>query len=84
MIAYCRRRRCRRQQILDYFGDEQAIECGNCDVCGDGEGQVADEHIEFSDHARTAVRQLLSAVARLHRRFGLGTVAEVLTGSGQR
>ena len=32
---YATTRRCRRQALLGYFGDEATI-CGGCDVCGDG------------------------------------------------
>jgi len=83
MIRYAQTHRCRRKMILDYFGDEaEALEC-RCDVCrpggdaGDASPAVA---AAMSDDAVTLVRQLLSAVARLHGRFGVGVVAEVLAG----
>jgi ATP-dependent DNA helicase RecQ len=85
VINYARTRRCRRQQILDYFGDEQQIECGTCDICrGGGEVVIHDSDLEVPESATLAVRKILSAVARVQQmgtRFGLGTIAEVLTGS---
>src|SRR6185436_15424621 len=33
MIRYAQTHRCRRQMILDYFGDEQEITGCRCDVC---------------------------------------------------
>jgi ATP-dependent DNA helicase RecQ len=85
MIRYAQTHRCRRQMILDYFGDEaEVIDC-HCDVCrpnfdpaSEGEGAVAEV---LSDEAIVLVRQLLSAIARLRGKFGVGMVAEVLAGS---
>jgi ATP-dependent DNA helicase RecQ len=83
MIRYAQTHRCRRQMILDYFGDEtEAVGC-HCDVCGgeaagngatDSPGIVADETVLL-------VQKLLSAVARLNGKFGVGVVAEVLSGA---
>lgn len=80
VIRFARQHRCRRQQILDYFGDDAQISCHNCDVCGGGVPTM-EEAADVPEHVVLAIRQMLSAVARLHRRFGLGTVAEVLAGS---
>jgi ATP-dependent DNA helicase RecQ len=83
MIRYAQTHRCRRKMILDYFGDEaEALEC-RCDVCRpDGDSGDAGPVVAavMSEEAVTLVRQLLSAVARLHGRFGVGVVAEVLAG----
>ena len=85
MIKYAQGHRCRRQGILDYFGDvdSTAENCG-CDVCRTGEALATDE-IEgagvVDDDTTLAVRKMLSAVARLKGRFGVGTVAEVLAGA---
>ena len=89
MIKYAQGHRCRRQGILDYFGDTDtdaaavAEGCG-CDVCRTGEALATDEMEgvgEVDDATTLAVRQMLSAVARLKGRFGVGTVAEVLGGA---
>ncbi len=85
LIRYAQTHRCRRQMILDYFGDEAPVcEC-RCDVCRTGEDLAANTEnapaVIISDEVITLVRQILSAVARLHGKFGAGVVAEVLTGS---
>jgi ATP-dependent DNA helicase RecQ len=33
MISYVKRETCRNIQLLNYFGEEGATECGKCDVC---------------------------------------------------
>lgn len=87
MIRYAQTHQCRRQQILDYFGDDQEISDCACDICRRGAGAVegksdaAEELEPLADDAVTLVRQLLSAVARLRGKFGVGVVAEVLAGA---
>jgi ATP-dependent DNA helicase RecQ len=76
MVRYARFARCRRQQILDYFGDESQVEGCQCDVC---RGDL--EQGEVSDEVTTLVRKMLSAVARLNGRFGTGMITDVLTGT---
>jgi len=86
MISYARTHRCRRQMILDYFGDTAAVPDCHCDVCRRGMDE-ADESAEslppVSPDTTLIIRQILSAVARMHLKgqFGAGTVAEVLGGS---
>ncbi len=76
MVRYARFARCRRQQILDYFGDLTEVNNCACDVCrGDLEqGEVGDE-------VTTIVRKILAGVARLQGRFGTGMLTDVLTGT---
>jgi len=67
---------CRHDAILRYFGDdaETLHGCGRCDVClriDDGDSEVDVE---------TVVRKALSAVARVHGRFGLQAAAKLLLG----
>jgi ATP-dependent DNA helicase RecQ len=67
---------CRHDAILRYFGDdaETLHGCGRCDVCqriDDGDSEVDVE---------TIVRKALSAVARIHGRFGLQAAAKLLLG----
>jgi ATP-dependent DNA helicase RecQ len=33
VIEYATHNKCRSQQLLNYFGDKEAIRCGVCDVC---------------------------------------------------
>ncbi len=83
IIRYARTHRCRRQMILDYFGDDGAVADCRCDVCRKGGGLdlEAAGRVEISPEATLLVRQLLSGVARLNGKFGVGTVAEMLTGA---
>jgi ATP-dependent DNA helicase RecQ len=70
---------CRHDAILRYFGDEAETlsGCGRCDNCiGLSDGEEADEQ-----QVETIVRQALSAVGRVHGRFGLGSAAKLLKGA---
>ncbi|MCE9642645.1 MAG: ATP-dependent DNA helicase [Betaproteobacteria bacterium] len=83
IMHYARTHRCRRQMILDYFGEEKRIDpqqCG-CDVCARTlGGSVVSAAGTVSEEATMVVRKILSAIARLNGKFGLMTAAEVLTG----
>ena len=85
VIAYAQTHACRRRAILDYFGDEMEITGCQCDVCRTGRGDYSGgptmTPVVVSDEAVTLVRQMLSAVARLRGKFGVGVVAEVLAGA---
>ncbi len=62
---------CRRKTLLGYFGEE-AIPCGNCDLC--------DKPAEVFD-ATTPVRMALSAALRTGESFGAGHLIEILLGA---
>lgn len=83
IIGYASTWRCRRQQILDYFGDQATVdnEKCRCDVCAEGGSGDAEELPQADEETTTLIRQLLAGVARLNERVGVGTVAEVLAGS---
>jgi ATP-dependent DNA helicase RecQ len=86
MLSYARTFRCRRQMILDYFGDPAEIADCLCDACRAERGDAAahddlDLSREVDEETITLVRKLLSAVARLKGQFGAATVAECLAGS---
>ncbi len=83
MLKYGGSRICRRQMILDYFGDESEVVDCHCDICRrDEDGMVATGPAPvLPDEVVMLVRQLLSGVARLHGKFGVGAVAELLTGA---
>jgi ATP-dependent DNA helicase RecQ len=82
ILRYASTHRCRRRMILDHFDDDAEVHGCNCDVCRRAHGGtvVATGGPVISDETTTIVRQLLSAIARLNRKFGVGTVAEVLAG----
>ncbi|MEU1756123.1 DNA helicase RecQ [Micromonospora matsumotoense] len=75
MLALCETVRCRRVQLLEYFGQPGTADCGNCDTCltppETWDGTVA-------------AQKLLSTVYRLDRernqRFGAGHCVDILIG----
>jgi ATP-dependent DNA helicase RecQ len=83
VVHYAQSHRCRWRMILEYFGDQTVPADCRCDACRPGNrirlteagGSVVPEPVV------TLTRQLLSAVARLNGRFGIGAVAEVLVGT---
>jgi ATP-dependent DNA helicase RecQ len=69
---------CRHDAILRYFGDEAETlhGCGRCDVCTDlNESRLDPAEVEV------VVRKALSAVARVHGKFGLQAAAKLLCGT---
>jgi ATP-dependent DNA helicase RecQ len=83
ILHYARTHTCRRRMILDYFGDPADVENCHCDVCRRESGQEtqAEAAVVIPDETVTLIRQLLSAIARMRGKFGVGAVAEVLTGA---
>jgi ATP-dependent DNA helicase RecQ len=84
IIRYAQTHRCRRQMILDYFGDTTEIANCHCDVCRrgqDGADDAGENLPAVPDDVVQLIRQLLSGVARMRGKFGVGAVAEVLTGA---
>ncbi|MFU8875634.1 DNA helicase RecQ [Micromonospora sp. SL4-19] len=75
MLALCETVRCRRAQLLEYFGETGAGGCGNCDTCLDP---------PESWDGTVAAQKLLSTVYRLDRernqRFGAGHCVDILLG----
>jgi ATP-dependent DNA helicase RecQ len=71
LIGYCEAAQCRRQILLQYFG-ESAAPCGNCDNCLDT--------APLSDG--TALAQIvLAAVLQSGERFGAAHVIDILRGA---
>ena len=70
---------CRHDAILRYFGDEQETlsGCRRCDVCL----RLADEPEQDEQEITMLVRKALSAVARVHTRFGLAAAVKLLKGA---
>ncbi len=74
MQQLCMRPRCRHAALSEYFGQTYgATDCGACDVCL---GEVE----EMADGTVTA-QKILSCVARVGQRFGVGHVVDVLVGA---
>ena len=71
MSAFAEAQTCRRQVLLNYFGEYRHEPCGNCDICLD-----PPKHFDATEQARKA----LSCVYRVNQSFGMGYVVEVLRG----
>jgi ATP-dependent DNA helicase RecQ len=82
MIQFATTHRCRRQMILDYFGDAGEVAGCDCDICRKGrDGPVTTGAVVMADEVVLLVRQILSGIARCRGKFGVGVVAEVLGGA---
>ncbi|MDA1280684.1 MAG: DNA helicase RecQ [Chloroflexi bacterium] len=76
MVDYSELNSCRRQYLLQYFGEDWTSEnpdnCGGCDIC-------TTPRFEFD--ATEIAQQILSATIRTGERFGANHVIGVLKGS---
>ena len=72
VIKYASTHRCRRQMILDYFGDEAEVLNCQCDVCRRGEIGAMDIPTVMPDEVTMLVRQLLSGIAQIARQVRRG------------
>ena len=70
LLSYCEAPRCRRQVLLNYFGEERQP-CGNCDVC--------DNPPELWEGTQAA-QKALSAIFRTGMRFGVTHLTDILRG----
>ena len=71
LLGYCETARCRRQVMLEYFG-ETIDPCGNCDTCI--------EPVEQVDRTEEA-RMILSAIHRCRESFGSRHIVDVVRGA---
>ena len=71
LLGLCEASGCRRQILLEYFGDSCAP-CGNCDTC-------ANKPETFE--ATIAAQKAISCVLRTDQRFGVGYLIDVLLGA---
>ena len=72
LIGYCESTRCRRQQLLGWFGETHPGDCGNCDNCLDP---------SQSWDGTVAAQKALSCVYRSGQRFGAAHVVDILRGA---
>jgi ATP-dependent DNA helicase RecQ len=73
MDRYCRGAVCRHRALVQYFGQEYAADfCGACDLCL--------EDVETVPDAQVVAQKILSCVARVQERFGVGHVVAILRG----
>ncbi len=86
MVEMCYARTCRQQWILNYFGEENAGTCGNCDVCRD---RSAGDFRKPTAEEKLVVQKALAGVARMSQRnssgwegrYGRGRIIQMLSGS---
>jgi len=71
LIGLCETTACRRQAILQYFGEELRQPCGNCDTCLNPV-----EHMDGT----LAARKLLYLVNKTGQRFGAKYLTDILHG----
>jgi ATP-dependent DNA helicase RecQ len=71
MLGFCELTTCRRQALLNYFGEDSPRPCGNCDTCLE-----PPQTWDASEPAQKA----LSCVHRTGQRFGVNYLVDVLMG----
>jgi ATP-dependent DNA helicase RecQ len=71
LLGYCETARCRRQVLLQYFGETLGEPCGNCDTCL--------EPVSIWD-GTIATQKALSAVRRTGERYGQSYLIDLLLG----
>lgn len=74
MVAFSEALNCRRNVLLNYFGESSQKPCGNCDVCLNPP-QLFD--------AKIAAQKVLSCVYRLNQGFGVQYIVDILRGAKQ-
>jgi ATP-dependent DNA helicase RecQ len=72
MLGLCEITSCRRQALLNYFGESLPEACGNCDTCL--------QPVDTWDGTEAA-RMALSAAYRSGQRFGVNHLVDVLRGA---
>jgi ATP-dependent DNA helicase RecQ len=84
MVEYAYYPRCRRQFVLEYFGDQEwvdrARQCGGCDTC-EAIAHGRPTTMVLSASEREAIRGLLALVGALHGRFGRTRLAKLAVGT---
>jgi ATP-dependent DNA helicase RecQ len=72
MEQFCESDTCRRQYLMQYFGEQFTAYCGSCDYCMSS--------LEQRD-ATVDAQKLLSAIVRTGERYGAGYIIDFLRGS---
>lgn len=70
LIGYCEAGTCRRQILLNYFGDE-GTPCGNCDTCHSPPAMM---------DGTTAAQKIISTIYRTGQLFGGKHIVDVILG----
>lgn len=69
MLSLCETIQCRRQYLLNYFGEKSPAQCGHCDTCLEP-GETWDATID--------AQKVLSVIYRTGEIFGAGHIIDVL------
>lgn len=72
MADFAEMQKCRRQYLMEYFGENHSGNCNNCDYCL-SEFETWDATVD--------AQKLLSAVFRLKERYGKNMIIDFLRGS---
>lgn len=72
MVGYCEATACRRQIVLNYFGEPFRGPCNNCDNC---------LHPVDTWDGTMAAQKVLSCIYRTKQRFGSGHIIDILLGN---
>lgn len=75
MLKYADAEICRRKVLLNYFNENLADDCGNCDVC-----KNPPKRIDGTREAQIA----LSAIVRLKQQVSMSVLIDVLRGAAKR
>jgi len=73
LLGFCETAACRRQVILNYFGETRYEPCGNCDTC--------QQPVETWD-GTLAARKALYVAVQTGQLYGVGHLTDILTGTG--
>lgn len=72
MGRYCETKTCRRKYLLNYFDENASDFCNSCDTC---------LNKPVLKDCTIIAQKLLSTVARLNGKFGMGYIVDILRGS---